>query len=68
MNWHLILARFASMLLSWIQAGNLRNQMYYLQEQNEIMRVALDDITRMDPEGRAGWLAKTTLDNLEGRE
>jgi hypothetical protein len=68
MEWHLILARFASMLLSWLQAGNLRNQMYSLQEKNEIMRVALEDIQRMDAEGRMGWYAKQTLDKVDGKE
>jgi hypothetical protein len=68
MEWHLILARFASMLLSWIQAGNLRNQMYTLQEKNELMRTALEDIARMDAEGRMGWHAKITLDRLDGKE
>jgi len=68
MEWHLILARFASMLLSWLQAGNLRNQMYALQEKNEIMRVALEDIQRMDAEGRMGWYAKQTLDKVDGKE
>jgi hypothetical protein len=68
MEWHLILARFASMLLSWMQAGNLRNQMYTLQEKNELMRTALEDIARMDAEGRMGWHAKITLDRLDGKE
>jgi hypothetical protein len=54
--------------MSWAQAGNLRNQMYKLHEENIIMRTALEDIQRMDPEGRMGWYAKRTLDHLEGRE
>ena len=68
MEWHLILPRLVSMVLSWLQAGNLRNKMYALQEENEIMRTALEDIQRMDPEGRMGWHAKRTLDKLDGRE
>ena len=68
MDTHLILARFIGMLLSWLQAGNLRNQMYKFQEENEIMRVALEDIQRMDAEGRMGWHAKQTLDKLDGRD
>ena len=68
MEWHLILARFVSMLLSWLQAGNLRTRMYILQEKNDMMRVALEDIQRMDPEGRMGWYARQTLDRLEGRD
>jgi predicted KAP-like P-loop ATPase len=67
-DWSQLIGKLVSMLMSWLQAGNLRNRMYVLQEENEIMRVALDDITRMDPEGRMGWYAKCTLDQLEGRE
>lgn len=54
--------------MSWLDASNLRNRVYKLEEENEIMRTALDDIRRMDVEGRMGWHAKRTLDHLEGRE
>ena len=67
-DWSAIVGKFVSMLMSWMQAGNLRNRMYILQEQNELMRTALDDIRRMDPEGRMGWYAKKTLDQLDGLE
>lgn len=68
MEWHLILARFISMLLSWLQAGNLRTRMYILQEKNDMMRIALEDIQRMDPEGRMGWYAKSALDKVDDRD
>ena len=42
--------------------------MYALQDENEILRTALDDIARMDSEGRMGWYAKSTLDKLDGRD
>ena len=42
--------------------------MYRLKDENEIMRTALEDIQRMDAEGRMGWHAKRTLDHVEGRE
>jgi hypothetical protein len=67
-NWGAIIAKFISMLMSWMQAGNLRNQMYRLKEENEIMRIGLEDIQRMDAEGRMGWHAKRVLDNIDGRE
>jgi len=66
MEWHLVLARFVSKLLSWLQAGNLRTKMYILQEKNDMMRLALEDIQRMDPEGRMGWYAKEVLDKIDG--
>lgn len=67
-NWGLLLARLFGTVMSWLQATNLRNQMYMLKEENEIMRTALDDIVRMDPEGHTGWYAQMTLDSLDGRE
>ena len=67
-NWGALIAKFVSMCMSWIDASNLRNQMYRLREQNEIMRTSLEDIHRMDSEGRMGWHAKRTIDQLEGKE
>ena len=67
-NWSYLIAKFISTIASWLDAGNLRNRVYKLQEENEIMKVALDDIRRMDSEGRMGWHAKRTLDQIEGRE
>jgi hypothetical protein len=67
-DWGTLIGKFVSMLMSWMQAGNLRNQMYRLKEENEIMRTALEDIQRMDAEGRIGWHAKRTIDIIDGRE
>jgi hypothetical protein len=50
-----------------MDASNLRNRVYKLQSQNELMRVGLEDIQRMDPEGRMGWYAKTVLDQVDGK-
>jgi hypothetical protein len=67
-DWGAIAGKFVSMLMSWLQAGNLRNRMYILQEQNELMRTGLEDIQRMDAEGRMGWYAKSVLDNVDGKQ
>ena len=67
-DWSYLAAKLFTTIASWLDAGNLRNRMYTLQEQNEIMRTALEDIQRMDAEGRMGWHAKRTLDYVEGRE
>jgi len=67
-DWSALFAKLISMIMSWADASNLRNRVYKLEEENEIMRTALDDIRRMDVEGRMGWHAKRTLDQLEGRE
>ena len=64
-NWSALIAKFVSMLMSWMQAGNLRNRMYQLQQENELMRVGLEDIQRMDAEGRMGWYAKKVLDQVD---
>jgi hypothetical protein len=67
-NWSYLIARLVGAIGSWIDASNLRNQMYRLKEQNEIMRTALEDIQRMDAEGRMGWHAKRTIDIVDGTE
>jgi hypothetical protein len=67
-DWGAVIGKFVSMMMSWMQAGNLRNQMYRLKEENEIMRTALEDIQRMDAEGRMGWHAKRTIDIVDGTE
>ena len=65
-NWSWLVARFIGAIGSWIDASNLRNQMYRLREQNEIMRTSLEDIQRMDAEGRMGWHANRTIDIVDG--
>ena len=65
MNWSIVIAKFVSMLMSWLDASNLRNRVYHLQEENEALRLALDDIRRMDPEGRVGWYDKSVLDRVD---
>lgn len=66
-NWGVFVARMLSAIGSWLDASNLRNRVYKLEQDNEIMRVALEDIRRMDKDGRIGWLAKQTLDNISSR-
>jgi predicted KAP-like P-loop ATPase len=67
-NWSALLAKFISMLMSWLDASNLRNLVYLLEEEREIMYTALEDIQRMDPEGHIGWYAKQTIDRIDGHE
>ncbi|MBT8553775.1 hypothetical protein G6683_08520 [Polynucleobacter paneuropaeus] len=63
-NWSYLIARLISAIGSWLDASNLRNRVYQLDEENEILRTALEDVQRMDPEGRIGWYAKETLDYI----
>ena len=64
-NWGVFVARLLSAIGSWLDASNLRNRVYKLEQENDIMRVALDDIQRMDPEGRIGWIVQETLQNVK---
>jgi predicted KAP-like P-loop ATPase len=64
LNWGLLIARLISAIGSWLDASNLRNRVFALKDENEILRTALEDIQRMDPEGRLGWHAKQTIDKL----
>ena len=63
-NWGYFVAKLLSAIGSWLDAGNLRNRVYQLQNENELMRIALEDIQRMDAEGRIGWIAQETLNNI----
>jgi hypothetical protein len=67
LDWSVVVAKFISMLMSWLDASNLRTRVYQLEEANEIMRIGLEDIQRMDPEGRMGWYAKQVLDTADGK-
>lgn len=67
-NWSYLIARLISAIGSWLDASNLRNRVYQLQQENELLRVALDDIQRMDPEGRLGWYAKQALERADLRD
>ena len=42
------LPKILSMVLSWIDHGNLRNRVYELQDRLETLEIALDDIERMN--------------------
>lgn len=64
-NWSTLFAKLVSMLMSWADASNLRNRVYRAEQKNEMLRIGLEDIQRMDPEGRMGWYAKTVLDKVD---
>jgi hypothetical protein len=64
MDLHALLPKFLSMVLSWLDAGNLRNSVYHLNDKLEIARVAIEDIQRMDDLDLIQDLARRTLDKL----
>ena len=65
-NWSAFIAKFVSMCMSWIEAGNLRNRVYKMAEESEIMMTALEDIARMDQGGRMGTYAQRAIDLVKG--
>lgn len=52
------------MAMSWLDAGNLRHEVYHLSDRPEIAKLALDDMKRMDDLKRVKDLARRTLDKL----
>ncbi len=63
-DWSYLFARLISAMGSWLDASNLRNRVYRLEEEKAMLTVALQDIQRMDPEGRIGWYAKEALERI----
>ena len=57
-NWSALVARFVSMLLSWMAASNLRDRVYTLQDRVDTLCIALEDIERMTPDPKIKALCK----------
>jgi hypothetical protein len=47
------------MVLSWLDHGNLRNQVYQLKDRVETLEIALEDIERMNKDPLIAKLIKT---------
>jgi hypothetical protein len=56
--------RLISMILSWMDASNLRNKLYEKTDQLNLAKVALDDIARMNDIKLMKDVAKRTLAKL----
>ena len=67
-DWSYIAAKIFTTVASWIDAGNLRNRMYKQAEEAEIMMTALEDIARMDRDGRMGKYAQEAIDLVKKLE
>ena len=59
--WSTVFPKVVSMVLSWIDHGNLRNRVYEMQERMEILEVALDDIQRINKDPLIDKIVKNTL-------
>jgi hypothetical protein len=65
--WAQLLARAITAFISIADASNLRNRIYELKDEHEIMWTALDDIVRMYPDSPAGRYAQKTLTKIPNR-
>ena len=65
--WVQLLARLITAVMSIVDAGNLRNRVYELKDEHEIMWTALDDIARMYPDSQGGQYARKTLNKIPNR-
>lgn len=68
MDHYAIIAKLVSMVMSWLDAGNLRNKVYKQAEEAEIMMTALEDIARMDKDGKMGSYAQKAINLVKGLE
>jgi hypothetical protein len=65
-DWSYIVARLISAVGSWIDASNLRNRVYKMAEESEIMMTALEDIERMSKEDNIKRYARKAIDTVKG--
>jgi len=56
-----VLPKLISMILSWLDHGNLRNQVYELKDRIETLEIALDDIQRMNKDPLIAKLIQNLL-------
>jgi len=63
--WTELISQLVSAIMSIADASNLRNRVYQLKEEHELMWTCLDDIARMNPEHKAGQMAKRTLEQID---
>lgn len=66
MMWSIIIGKILTTVLSWVDAGNLRNKMFQQAEEAEIMMTALEDIERMSKEHNIKHYARKAIDTVKG--
>jgi hypothetical protein len=62
----MIIAKVLTTVMSWLDAGNLRNKVYKQAEEAEIMMTALEDIERMSREDNIKQYARKAIDTVKG--
>ena len=66
MIWSIIVGKILTTVMSWADAGNLRNRMYKMAEEAEIMMTALEDIERMSREEHIKKYAHKVIETIKG--
>ena len=66
MMWSMIIGKILSTVMSWLDAGNLRNKMFKQAEEAEIMMTALEDIERMSKEENIKRYARNAIYTVKG--
>ena len=66
MMWSIIIGKILTTVMSWVDAGNLRNRMYKMAEEAEIIMTALEDIERMSKEANIKQYARKAIDTVKG--
>ena len=64
-DWSWLVAKLISMIGSWLDTGNLRNRVYKMAEEAEIMMTALEDIERMSSEEKIKRYARSAIDTVK---
>ena len=64
--WSMIIAKVLTTVMSWLDAGNLRNKVYKQAEEAEIMMTALEDIARMSNEEKIKQYAHKAIVTVKG--
>lgn len=65
-DWSYLVARLVSAVGSWIDSSNLRNRVYRMAEEAEIMMTALEDIERMSTETKIKQYARKAIETVKG--
>jgi hypothetical protein len=68
MMWSVIIGKILTTVMSWVDAGNLRNRCFKMAEESEIMMTALEDIERMSREENIKQYARKAIDTVKGLE
>jgi hypothetical protein len=64
--WSIIVGKILTTVMSWADAGNLRNRCFKMAEESEIMMTALEDIERMSREEHIKKYARKVIETIKG--